>query len=282
MKIAQITDLHLGFDPADPCELNRQRLDRTVAALLAGPDLPDAVLVTGDLTESGTPEGYAALRDALAPLAMPVWPCLGNHDRRANFCRAFPQVGTDAAGFVQYEGALAGLRLLMLDTLEEGRHGGAFCAARADWLTAQLAKAPDVPTIIVMHHPPVAVGIDWMDPGADEPWIRRFQAAITGHDQVRAILCGHLHRPVASRLDSVTVTACPAIAPALTLDLRPIASEVPDGRAMLALEPPGYALHRWDGTRLVTHFASVSDAPVLVRNEGAMHAAVRDMLAERG
>ena len=28
MLIAQITDIHLGFDPVDPDELNRRRLDR--------------------------------------------------------------------------------------------------------------------------------------------------------------------------------------------------------------------------------------------------------------
>ena len=32
MLVAQITDIHLGFEPGNPDELNRQRLDRDARA----------------------------------------------------------------------------------------------------------------------------------------------------------------------------------------------------------------------------------------------------------
>src|SRR3546814_6377909 len=41
------------------------------------------------------------------------------------------------------------LRFIILDTLEEGRHGGAFCDVRARWLADRVAEALDRPTVIV-------------------------------------------------------------------------------------------------------------------------------------
>src|SRR3546814_16483896 len=62
------------------------------------------------------------------------------------------------------------LRFIILDTLEEGRHGGAFCDVRARWLADRVAEALDRPTVIVLHHPPIDTGIEWMTTGLNEPW----------------------------------------------------------------------------------------------------------------
>src|SRR5690242_20717872 len=51
--------------------------------------LPDAVIVTGDLTGSGQPEEYAAAREALDVLPAPYYVIPGNHDRRASLLAAF-------------------------------------------------------------------------------------------------------------------------------------------------------------------------------------------------
>jgi len=51
MLVAQITDIHLGFEPDSPREFNRQRLDATLAALTALTPLPDLRLATGDLLD---------------------------------------------------------------------------------------------------------------------------------------------------------------------------------------------------------------------------------------
>lgn len=280
MIIAQITDVHLGFEPDNPGELNRRRLSQVLSAIQRGATRPDLLIVSGDLTDRGDITSYERLRDALSGLDIPVWPCVGNHDLRANFRSVFPDVPV-ADGFVQYALDIAGLRIIVLDTLEEGRHGGAFCEARAAWLSQRLDEAPDVPTVIVMHHPPVVVGIDWMDPGADEPWITRFRAVVEPHDQVQAILSGHLHRPITTRFGKASLSICPASAPELVLDLRPMNMDAPDGRGMVNLEAPGFALHRWDGRHFITHFATADDAIVVARHDEKMHPLVQAMLAER-
>ena len=279
MLIAQITDLHLGFDGANPAEFNRQRLDTVLKVLTKGPNRPDLLLVTGDMADRGDDESYRRCASLLAACPFPVYPCLGNHDLRDAFVRHFPQVPV-ADGFVQYSLRHEGLRLVVLDTLETDRHGGGFCEQRAAWLSARLAEDREVPTVIVMHHPPLDVGIEWMATHADEPWVARFADAIDGHGQVKAILCGHLHRAIVAPWRGTIVTICPSTAPQVALDLNPIDPEKPDHREMIVAEPPGYALHRWTGTDLVTLFDTVEDHAVLARFDGKLQPLVRGLRAE--
>ena len=44
MLIAQITDVHLGFEPDNPDELNRKRFDLVLAELIEGRNRPDLML----------------------------------------------------------------------------------------------------------------------------------------------------------------------------------------------------------------------------------------------
>jgi Icc protein len=281
LLIAQITDTHIGFDRDQPDERNYQRLSAVLQRLATGPNRPDLLLITGDLTEFGDAESYRRLAQAAASVGVPVRVMAGNHDLREPLLAGFPQTPAAADGFIQYAMDFAGFRLVVLDTLELGRHGGAFCAARADWLAAELAAKPDVPTVIAMHHPPFAAGIDWLDSDPREEWIARFAATIAGHAQVKAIIAGHLHRVVHTLWNGVSLTVCTSVAPTVGLDLRPIDPDVPDGRAMIVDELPGYALHRWDGTRLVSHFETVGEFIPLAVYDAGMQQVVRMIEDER-
>ena len=280
MLIAQITDLHLGFEPNRPDEPNRLRLDAVIARLSTGINPPDLIIASGDMVDRGDIESYERLREAFAAASVPVYPMMGNHDDRANFKRIFPDTPM-ADGFVQYCVALDGLRLILLDTLEIGRHGGGFCETRAAWLAARLAEDTTTPTVIVMHHPPFEVGNDWMDADPDEPWIKRFEAAIAGHGQIVAIWCGHLHRPIAKPWRGISATLCASTSAELTLDINPIDPEAPDGRSMVINGPPALALHRWTKAGLVTLFDIVEEHVVLARFDGKMQGLVRHLVAER-
>lgn len=280
MLIGQITDIHLGFDPDNPAEFNRKRLDEVIARLCGGPNVPDLLLATGDLVDRGDSESYRRLANALSVCPFPVWPCVGNHDDRDNFQSQFPHIPV-VDGFIQYEIGTTALRLLVIDTLEEGRHGGAFCDIRAQWLADRLAEAPDRPTVIVMHHPPVEVGIDWMNTHPEEPWVTRFAGVLSGAPQVTGLICGHLHRPIVAAWNATTVAICPSTAPLVGLDLSPIDPDHPDNRPMIIADPPGYALHRWNGTTLVTHFETADDHVMLAKFDAGMQPLVRSLMAER-
>ena len=281
MLIAQITDIHIGFDRDHPDEPNLRRFRAILDRLKHGPNRPDLLLLTGDLTEHGDAASYRILTEALADCPFPVWPIVGNHDDRVGFAAAFGQVQPNS-GFFHYAIDGSGPRILMLDTLEPGRHGGAFCEARARWLRAQLVAHPDTPTIIVMHHPPIISGIDWMDSSPDDPWFTRFAGAIEGHDQIRAILCGHLHRPILTGWSGVPLIVCPSSAPAVALNLTSVDPERPDGRVLITDEAPGYGLHYWNGRGLVSHFESMGNLEPLASFDAALQPMIRAAFAERG
>src|SRR3546814_8452068 len=73
-----------------------------------------------------------------------------------------------------------------------------------------------------MHHPPIESGIEWMNTHPDEPWVHRFTDVVRGHDQVRGLICGHLHRAVTVAWEGRTIAICSSTAPQVSLDLRPI------------------------------------------------------------
>ncbi|GAB4476511.1 MAG: phosphodiesterase [Erythrobacter tepidarius] len=281
--IAQMTDIHVGFAPDDkPEELNLTRFRATLERLRSGPNMPDMLVLSGDITDHGDAESFAKAADLLREIPFPIAPMVGNHDSRAGLLGAFPQVTPADGGFLHYViEARLGLRIICLDTLEEGRHGGAFCEARARWLADRLGEAPDQPTLIFMHHPPVVAGIEWMDPGQHEPWMERLREVLTGQSQVQAIHCGHLHRPITTRFAGIPLGVTPSVAPLVAMDLTPIDQKVPDDRELIVTEPPTYALHRWDGTSLVSHYESVGDWQILARFHAGLQPMIEGMFAER-
>ena len=282
MLIAQMTDIHIGFElDAGDEELNFRRFRATLQRLLDQPDRPDMLLLTGDLTEHGDAASYARLADTLAACPIPTHVIPGNHDNRDRLIEALPShVSQDC--FVHFVIEREGFRIVCLDTLEPGRHGGAFCEARAKWFASQLAAAPDIPTMVFMHHPPVVSGIDWMDPRPDEAWIARFRDCVSGNDQIVAIHCGHLHRPLVTSFAGIPLSVTPSVAPLVALDLQKIDPESPDGRALITTEPPTYALHYWDGAALVSHYETIGDWQVLESYRPQMQPMIRAALSERG
>lgn len=278
-----MTDIHIGFDPeARPEELNRVRFRATLERILSSPNRPDMMILSGDLTDHGDRESFQRTAELLASCPFPLLPLVGNHDTRGELLRAFPDTPSED-GFVHYALEREGLLIVCLDTVEQGRHNGAFCTKRRHWLADRLASTGDLPVVIFMHHPPVVAGIKWMDPVYDEGWIGNFEAAVAGHeDRIQAIHCGHLHRPLSARVSGIPLSVTPSVAPLVALDLRDIDPDRADNRALITTEPPGYALHRWDGRNLVTHYETVGDWHVLASYGEHLKPMIREMFAERG
>ncbi|MEP6609115.1 MAG: phosphodiesterase [Burkholderiaceae bacterium] len=257
MLLCQISDPHivrkgtLAYDRVD----TRRMLQRCVRKILTLPRLPDAVVATGDLTDHGTVEEYELLAELLAPLRMPLYLVVGNHDDPRALQSVFPQhtylAGDD--GFVQYAVDDFDVRLVVLDTTVPGEPGGALCERRLQWLDRTLG-ASDRPTIIAQHHPPFATGLSVMDRmGLADPEAEA--AVVVRHSQVQCIISGHFHRTIQARFAGTVASVCPSTAHQLGLDLAPGAD------IRFTFEPSGFQLHLWNGTQVVTHTAQVEDFP---------------------
>lgn len=257
MLIAQLTDLHikhagkLAYDRVDTLPM----LEQAVAHLLRLDPQPDIVVLTGDLVDEGSTAEYDRLRRALAPVKRTLYVIPGNHDARATMAQAFADGGylPQDGGFLHYAVDDHPVRLVGLDTITPGQVGGAMDAERCQWLDRTLAAAPDAPTLVMMHHPPFALGIDHLDrkplQGAEQ-----FGEVLRRHLQVERVICGHAHRAMALRWNGTTVSVCPSTAHQFALDLRP------QSPAEFTLEPPGFQLHHWlPDTGLITHTQQIGD-----------------------
>ncbi len=94
MLIAQLTDLHIADGPQG--ELAAWGAARAVERVNALRPAPAAVVITGDVTDDGSPESYRLAAAILADLTAPVYVIPGNHDDRAGLRAAFG--ATAAAG----------------------------------------------------------------------------------------------------------------------------------------------------------------------------------------
>lgn len=252
--LAQLTDLHI-VDPvqvaAEGRELyvdNNRRLELAIHRLVAETVVPDAVLLTGDLTDLGTPTEMALLSERLAPLTMPIMAVPGNHDRRDTFRETFDLPWASETN-LSWTVDIGSVRVIGLDTLvanrdqvhslEEMEHHGEFDAERADWLDRALSEASGRPTLLAMHHPPFVTGIGWMDAmglrGAD-----RFAEVIANRPHLTRIVAGHLHRTITATVSGVTASTSLATVHQVELDL---AAHAP---AKIVCDPPGYTLHQYN------------------------------------
>ena len=168
MLIAQISDLHikaegkLAYGIVDTAQMLRE----CVASIMQQNPLPDVVLVTGDMVDYGRKNEYDLLKELLAPLTMPIYVVVGNHDERRGLLAAFAGPGFEylqqCDEFVQYTVDLGGLRLITLDTAVPMEGRGKLCSKRLAWLEARLSE-DRTPTLVAMHHPPFLTGIAHMD-----------------------------------------------------------------------------------------------------------------------
>ena len=103
--MVQLSDMHIR----EPGRVAYGRIN-TAPYLRAAVDsimklrqLPEAVVLTGDLTDFGRAAEYAHLAELLAPLTMPLYLLPGNHDDRDQMRLSFPaHTYLGVEGFVQY------------------------------------------------------------------------------------------------------------------------------------------------------------------------------------
>lgn len=277
MLIAQLTDLHIGTDDDIGAEANYARLLMVFERLSRLRRKPDAVICTGDLTETGSVAAYKLLKRMLDRAGLDVLPVMGNHDRVANFKRVFGRMHFND-GFCQYTRDIGPVRLVVTDTHDEAIHGGEFCDDRAEWLDRTLADAGDQPVLVALHHPPFNTGIDWMGARAnDEPWIEQIASVVRRYPNVKKIISGHIHRQIERPFAGTQVFVSSATAAEVDLELAPITSSEADGRPLIIDEPPGFALHWWDGAEFVSYHAIAGNYDVILEYHERFRDVMRDV-----
>jgi len=245
--LVQLSDLHIGGSEngVDPIP----RLEAVIEAVRGLPNRPDAVLVSGDLTDDGEGGGYRIAREMLARLEVPLHVLPGNHDDRGRIRAAFDLPG-EGDEPVNYSVDVGELRLVLFDSIVPGRDPGSYDPGRLAWLDRELAAQPERPTVLAVHHPPLATGVaEWDAINLDRCDREALGEVVARHPQLRAIVGGHLHRVAAS-----TLSGCPVLAaPSTYLQVLPnyYRDEVE------FVDPPGFAIHVWADGELASQVQAV-------------------------
>jgi predicted phosphodiesterase len=118
-------------------------MNRGAVAEIAALD-PDAVVVKGDLTDTGRPEEYAQFLEVYGVLGPRLHHVRGNHDAMRD-----ATMGVESA---PYAVELPGVTLAVLDTTAPGHVGGALPASQVEWLD-EVARAAEGLVLVFGHHP---------------------------------------------------------------------------------------------------------------------------------
>ncbi|MCT9821544.1 phosphodiesterase [Microbacterium sp. W1N] len=218
-------------------------LEATLEAIVRTGIRPDAIVITGDLTDLGEPAAYRALREIVEPVAArldaPVVWVAGNHDERpalrAGLLASDPpaadpttteanttEPAADPEAPVTGVWDLGGLRLIALDSTVPGWHHGDIDPAQREWLRAELSQPAPLGTLLALHHPPLPSHIPLFD--ILELRHQDELAAIVRGSDVRGILAGHLHYSTSGTFAGVPVSV--AAATCYTMNLQRPAVEV--------------------------------------------------------
>lgn len=242
--LAQISDLHF-----DGTERTTARVAKVMDYLKALPTPVDAVLVTGDITDTGAPAEYEqAARILTAPF--PILTLPGNHDDRSVYRKVLLNEPADA-GPVNRAHTIGGAAILMCDSVVPGRSEGHLDAETIGWLAETLDALPDrTPVLLAFHHPPV----DLYHPMLDGMRLQETQALadlLADHPEVVALLTGHAHTAAVSTFAGRPLVVAPGVY--WTLQLPWEGDQVVDRP-----QPPGLAFHVLDEQhRLTTHYRAV-------------------------
>ena len=217
----------------------------------------DLVLLTGDIVDEGQPSEYRMACELLADIKVPVRIIPGNHDERSALRAAFCDHDyLPPNGPLNYVDDASGpVRIVALDVTLPGLHHGYVDDETLNWLDGVLARDPSRPTLIMMHQPPVACGVPYLDAYCCRGG-HRLAAVIARYPAVERIVCGHVHRQMQLRFAGTLLCTAPSTTTAIAL--RPF----PAAKPASFIEPPGFLLHHWKAdTGLLTHSIPIGSFP---------------------
>jgi 3',5'-cyclic-AMP phosphodiesterase len=183
--LVQLSDCHVSADPGTEyrgcCPMpSLERLEPVVRDLA-----PDAIVLSGDVSEDGSAESYRHVADLIEHWGQPIAWLPGNHDERPVMEQMLDRPGFIAGPVCHF----GGWQVVLLDSAWHDRPEGELDEERL----APLDELDDQqPVLVFVHHQPIAVGSPWID---KYPLVenQRLWARLDART-VKAIAFGHVHQ----------------------------------------------------------------------------------------
>ena len=165
------------------------------------------VMHGGDMTEHATRDEFVLMRNVLQAQELPVYGCIGNHDRYLETSRSDARDVLAAhfpGGTLDYAFTIGSLRFVVLDVAIEREE---LRAEQIAWLRTTLNADRSTPTVFVWHYPPLNRGglsncgfqlQDWSQLGRET-----VLDVLRGAPNVAVCLNGHDHWDEVNVVDGV-------------------------------------------------------------------------------
>ena len=201
MKFVQISDLHIGG-------LFKQDAFNTIVQEVNNDLKPDAIIISGDLTDDGLLFQFQQARTEINKFNCPnliIFP--GNHDYRHTGYLLFKKFFPSSKQIYEFDDVV----VLTVGTARPDRDEGEVGHRQNLWLEGTLSKYINKTKIVAMHHHLIAI---------PDTGYTNVVGILDAGDTLRAcleskvdlVLCGHKHRPWLWNLGSLKIayagTAC--------------------------------------------------------------------------
>lgn len=206
LRVVQVTDTHLFGDVGGKL-LGIPTYDSMQAVLAQLSEFPfraDAMLVTGDLSQDGSEQSYRLLDDALASFGAPVFWLPGNHDEPQNL----ELVGRERDHLHKIIRSDY-WQIVMLDSQVEGAVFGQLSPSELQMLEQALKDAPDLHTLVCLHHHPIPMNSQWMD-NIGLRNRHELMDMLAAYDNAKAVLWGHVHQTCDGYVSGVRLMSTPS------------------------------------------------------------------------
>ncbi|KAF3997106.1 metallophosphoesterase [Glaciimonas immobilis] len=211
INILQITDMHLFSDKAATLHGNctYKSFSNTVDHIISCYNEKfDIAIVTGDVSQDESLESYALALHQLERLGVPIYWIFGNHDDEYkiksifNTSRVLKQLTKITTGFWDF---------ISLNTSRPGTAKGYIDSADFSIFAenVKISQLAGKNIAIIMHHHPYPVNT----PLVDECMLQNdenFFRLITETEQIKLIICGHVHGDYKILNKNHVLETCPA------------------------------------------------------------------------
>lgn len=204
MKIAQITDLHIGLVSQETFNVDV----RDNFLIILGEvvfDKPDLIVITGDLCfDQGEISIYKWIKEKLDNTEIPYLIVPGNHDDAKMMMEVFEIDYSHGEDEIYFAKKLAKTTALFLDN-SKAEHS----ENQKKWLKRQLHQA-DKNIVVFTHYPPTNCKVEFMDKNHSLKDIKKIQEIFHSYDKNIYLFCGHYHTEKTVHIDNLHIAITPS------------------------------------------------------------------------
>ena len=207
ISVLQLTDSHLFAEESTSLLGVRTASSfKAVLSSILNQDISfDFVVMTGDISQDYSIGSYQRFAHMISVLNAPVFFVPGNHDDGPLMYRIFSDYG------VHTERSLVcgNWHFIFLNSEVYSVPHGWIEKSELNYLRRKYEAFPDLNTVVLVHHLPRLVNSRWLDTqtmhNQDE-----FNNCIASLNNVRLVLCGHVHQEYDQMFNNVRYIATPS------------------------------------------------------------------------